>query len=88
MRRGRIFIYLAIIIIVVVAAVALYLWRRPNAAPAPAATQTTPQVSYVGIITAGQNISAGAVITDAMLSSIQILKTNLCKGYSPKKPML
>ena len=85
MRRGRIFIYLALIILVAVAGGALYLWRRPSASPAPAVTQTTPQVSYVGIITAGQNIAAGTVITDAMLSSIQIPQDKLVQGLFTNK---
>ena len=85
MRRGRIFIYLAIIIIIAVAALALYLWRRPAASPTPAATQTTPLVQYVGIITAGQNISAGTVITETMLSSIQIPKDKLVQGLFTNK---
>jgi len=86
MRRGRIFIYLALIIIIAVAGGALYLWRRPPASPSPAAsTQTTPQVQYVGIITAGQNISAGTVITDGMLSSIQIPQNKLVQGLFTNK---
>ena len=85
MRRGRIFIYLALIIIVVVAAGALYLWRRSKATPPPVPTQTTPQVHYVGIITAGQNIAAGTVITDGMLSSIQIPQDKLVQGLFTKK---
>jgi pilus assembly protein CpaB len=86
MRRGRIFIYLALIIIIVVVGGALYLWRRPAASPTSAAsTQTTPQVQYVGIITAGQNISAGTVITDGMLSSIQIPQNKLVQGLFTNK---
>lgn len=85
MRLGRIFIYLALIIIVVVAAVALYLWRRPAASPSPAATQTTPQVQYVGIITAGQNVTAGTVFTEAMLNSIQIPQDKLVQGLFTNK---
>jgi pilus assembly protein CpaB len=85
MRRGRIFIYLALIIIIAVAGGAFYLWRRPSAAPPPAATQSTPQVQYVGIITAGQNISAGTVITDGMLNSIQIPQNKLVQGLFTSK---
>ena len=85
MRRGRIFIYLALIIIVAVAAGALYYLKRPAATPPPAATQTTPQIKYVGIITAGQNISAGTVITEGMLSSIQIPQDKLVQGLFTNK---
>ncbi len=86
MKRGRIFIYLALIIIIAVVGGALYLWRRPAASPPPAAsTQTTPQIQYVGIITAGQNISAGTVITDGMLSSIQIPQNKLVQGLFTNK---
>lgn len=85
MRRGRIFIYLALIIIVGVAGAALYLWRRTATQTPAVATQTTPQVRYVGIITAGQNINPGTVITESMLSSIQIPETNLVQGLFTNK---
>ena len=85
MRRGRIFIYLALIIIVVVAGGFLYLRFRPAASPPPVATVETPQVRYVGIITAGQNISPGMVITDGMLNSIQIPEDKLVQGLFTDK---
>ncbi len=85
MRRGRIFIYLALIIIVGVAGAALYYWRiRPAASKPPVGTQT-PQVRYVGIITAGQNIYPGTIITEAMLSSFQIPEDKLVQGLFTKK---
>jgi Flp pilus assembly protein CpaB len=85
MRRGRIFIYLALIIIVGVAGAALYWWKfRPAAAPPPAVTQT-PQVRYVGIVTAGQNIYPGTIISEAMLSSIQIPEDKLVQGLFTNK---
>ena len=86
MRRGRIFIYLALIIIVAVAGGALYLWTHRAPAPAAANSSTpTPQVRYVSIITAGQNISPGTVITEAMLNSIQIPEDKLVQGLFTKK---
>ena len=85
MRRGRIFIYLALIIILAVGAGAYYLFLRPKASPTPPAAQITPQVQYVGIITAGQNISAGTLITDGMLSSIQIPQNKLVQGLFTNK---
>ncbi len=85
MRRGRIFIYLALIIIIAVAAGAWwYLTRHPAASPAAVVTPT-PQVRYVGIITAGQTISAGTVITEAMLNSIQIPQDKLVQGLFTSK---
>jgi Flp pilus assembly protein CpaB len=85
MRRGRIFIYLALIIIVGVAGAALYYWRsRPVISKSPVGTQV-PQVRYVEIITAGQNIYPGTVITDAMLSSLQIPEDKLVQGLFTKK---
>jgi pilus assembly protein CpaB len=42
-------------------------------------------VSYVGIITAGQNISPGTVITAAMLNSIQIPQDKLVQGLFTNK---
>jgi len=85
MRRGRIFIYLALIIIVGVAGVALYYWKgRPAASHPPVGTQT-PQVRYVEIITAGQNIYPGTIITEAMLNSFQIPEDKLVQGLFTKK---
>jgi pilus assembly protein CpaB len=68
-----------------VGAGAYFLYRRPSASPTPPATQTTPQIQYVGIITAGQNISAGTLITDGMLSSIQIPQNKLVQGLFTNK---
>jgi pilus assembly protein CpaB len=42
-------------------------------------------VRYVGIITAGQNISPGTVIDEAMLSSIQIPEDKLVQGLFTNK---
>jgi Flp pilus assembly protein CpaB len=80
MKRGRVFIYLALIIIIAVGAGGAYLYmHRTPAAPAQG-TQATPQISAIGIITAGQNIPPGTLITEAMLSSIQINQTDLVQG--------
>jgi pilus assembly protein CpaB len=81
MKRGRIFIYLALIIIIAVAAGGAYLYmHRTPATSQPPATQVTPQINSIGIITAGQNIPPGTLITEAMLSSIQISQTDLVQG--------
>jgi Flp pilus assembly protein CpaB len=81
MKRGRLFIYLALIIFIVVAGAGGYLWLRSRQAANQAqANQATPQVQYVDIITAGQNISPGTLITEAMLSSIQIPNTAFVAG--------
>ena len=85
MRRGRIFIYLALIIIIGVAGAALYLWRRSVTSNPPVAAQSTPQVRYVGIITAGQSINPGTVISESMLSSIQIPEDKLVQGLFTSK---
>jgi Flp pilus assembly protein CpaB len=86
MKRGRVFIYLALIIIIGVAAGGGYLWlNRPAASTPPIATQATPQTTYVEIITAGQNITPGTPITEAMLSSIQIPDTALVQGLFTNK---
>jgi Flp pilus assembly protein CpaB len=86
MRRGRIFIYLALIIILVVAAGAgyLYLRQRQAAATAASATQVPPQIRYVQIVTAGQNISPGTIITEGMLNTIQIPEDKLVQGLFTK----
>lgn len=81
MRRGRIFIYLALIVVIAVAAGAFYFLRQsPTAHPTPVATQTTPQVALVQIVTAGQNIYPGTPITESMLSSIGIPQDKLVQG--------
>jgi len=84
MKRGRIFIYLALIIIIALAAGGAYLWlhRTP---PAPPVSQVTPQMKYVEIVTAGQNINPGTPITESMLSSIQIPDTALVQGLFTNK---
>ena len=83
MRRGRIFIYLALIIILAVAAGGAYLYLRRSTTPPPVA-QPTPQIQYVNIITAGQNIAPGTLITEDMLSSIQIPQDKLVQGLFTK----
>jgi Flp pilus assembly protein CpaB len=86
MKRGRIFIYLALIIIIAVGGGAAYIMTRRNAAPPPNANATpTPQVTYVEIVTAGQNINPGTAITEAMLSSIQIPANTLVQGLFTNK---
>ena len=86
MKRGRIFIYLALIVIIAVAAGAGYLWlnRTPATTP-PATAQATPQTSFVEIVTAGQNISPGTQITEAMLGSMEIRETGLIQGEYTNK---
>jgi Flp pilus assembly protein CpaB len=86
MRRGRIFIYLALIIIVLVGAVWLFLRsRQTTGTPKPTGAVATPVVRYVDIITAGQNISPGTLITSDMLSSIQIPEDKLVQGLYTDK---
>jgi Flp pilus assembly protein CpaB len=86
MRRGRIFIYLALIVILGVAAGGYYLLKNKPSTPAQTnQTETTPQVRYVEIVTAGQNIFPGAPISVDMLSSIQIPETSLVQGLFTDK---
>ena len=86
MKRGRIFIYLALIIIVAVAAGGVYLWmHRTSLHLICLQRQVTPQSKCVGIVTAGQNITPGTLITEAMLSSIQIPDTALVQGLFTNK---
>ena len=86
MKRGRIFIYLALIVFFAVAAVGGYLWmRRTRTTTTPPETQGTPQARIVEIVTAGQNITPGTAITEAMLSSIQIPDTALVQGLFTNK---
>lgn len=86
MRRGRIFIYLALIVVIAVGGGALYLWtHRTPTQQQTTETQATPQVRYVEIVTAGQNIYPGTPITEDMLSSIQIPEENLVVGLFTNK---
>ena len=86
MKRGRIFIYLALIVIIAVAAGGGYLWlNRTPATTLPATAQATPQTSFVEIVTAGQNISPGTQITEAMLGSMEIRETGLIQGEYTNK---
>jgi pilus assembly protein CpaB len=86
MKRGRIFIYLALIVIIAVAAGGAYLWmNRPTTGTQTPPEQTTPQVNYVEIVIAGQNIASGTQITEAMLSSFQIPDTALVQGFFTSK---
>ena len=81
MRRGRIFIYLALIIIIAVAGGWLYLRSRQKATSQQSVgTTATPVVRFVQVISAGQNISPGTLITEAMLSSYQMPEDNLVQG--------
>jgi pilus assembly protein CpaB len=90
MRRGRIFIYLSLILVVVVAGAAIYWWTTRPVTPSDAnTTQTAPELRYVEIVTAGQNIYPGTPITEAMLSSIQIPEDKLVEGlYTSKSDLV
>jgi Flp pilus assembly protein CpaB len=85
MKRGRLFIYLALIVVIAVVAGGGYLWLKRSNAQQASETQTTPQVRYVEIVTAGQNITPGTPISEAMLSSIQIPETALVQGLFTNK---
>jgi Flp pilus assembly protein CpaB len=86
MRRGRIFIYLALIVIIGVAAGGFYLYKNKKpSTPQASQTETTPQLRYVEIVTAGQNIYPGTPITEDMLSSIQIPEDKLVQGLFTNK---
>jgi Flp pilus assembly protein CpaB len=88
MRRGRIFIYVALVLIILVAAGYLFLRSRKSATPQPSAAQETPIVRYVDIVTAGQGISPGTLISEDMLSSIQIPEDKLVQGLFTDKASL
>jgi Flp pilus assembly protein CpaB len=89
MKRGRVFIYLALLIILIIAAGGAYLYFTGQLPiTQPQAVQETPQVTYVEIITAGQNINPGTSITEAMLSTIQIPDTALVQGLFTSKAEL
>jgi len=78
MKRGRLFIYLALIILIAVGGGGAYLWmRRTPSTTQPPEGQVTPQTTMIDIVSAGQNISPGTQITEAMLSTIQIPSTSL-----------
>jgi Flp pilus assembly protein CpaB len=86
MRRGRIFIYLALIIILVVVAGFFFIRsRQKTPAQTAAFTPTAPAMRYVEIVTAGQNIATGTMITEDMLSSIQIPEDKVVQGLFTNK---
>jgi len=68
MRRGRIFIFLALILIIGLAVVAL-VFRQFLIPGTPAAT---PQPTTVKVYIAGQNIPQGELITEEVLSTMDI----------------
>ncbi len=84
MRRGRIFIYLALIIIIALGGGAYYLWTHRTPATPPE-SQPTQAVTFVEIVTAGQNIPPGTLITESMLSTIQIPANTLVAGLFTNK---
>jgi pilus assembly protein CpaB len=89
MRRGRIFIYLALIIIVAVVAGWLFLRSRQKATlQQSVGTQATLVERYVQIISAGQNIAPGTLITEAMLSSYQLPEDMLVGGDFTDKSLV
>lgn len=88
MRRGRIFIYLALIIIVAVVAGGLFLWRQKATSQQAGGTQSTLVERYVQIVSAGQNIAQGSLITDAMLSSYPLPEDNLVEGQFRDKSLV
>ncbi len=81
MRRGRIVTYIVLVLVVIAAVVGGYIWLKSQQKPPAAPVGTpTPEVRYVSIVTAGQNIAAGTLITEAMLNTIQIPETALVQG--------
>jgi pilus assembly protein CpaB len=89
MRRGRIFIYLALIIIVAVVAGWLFLRSRQKATSQQSVgTQATLVERYVQIISAGQNIAPGTLITEAMLSSYPLPEDMLVEGQFKDKSLV
>ena len=89
MRRGRIFIYIALILILLLVAGWLFLRSRQKS-PSQANSGATPTavVRYVDIVTAGQNISPGSLISQDMLSTIQIPEDKLVEGLYTDKTAL
>ena len=86
MRRGRVFIYLALIVIIALAAAGLYFFKfRPGSQQPTTTPLTTPELRYVEIVTAGQNINPGVPITEAMLSSIQVPQDKVAVGLFTNK---
>ena len=86
MKRGRILIYIALIIIVAVGGGTAYVLTHRNAPkPSGNGAQATPQITYVDIVTAGQNIPPGSAISDSMLSSMQIPASALKQGEFTNK---
>ncbi len=79
MRRGRIFIFLALIVIIGVGLLFFLMRRSPASHPSTQASPT-PQIVYLEIFIAGQNISPGTAITEDMLRTIKIPQDAQAQG--------
>ncbi|MBU1661946.1 MAG: hypothetical protein KKD28_10810 [Chloroflexi bacterium] len=81
MRRGRIFIYLALIIILGLAAV-FVLYQRNAQTPSDAdqASEPVPVIELVDVVVVTQAIPRGALLDDAVVTTIQIPKTESVAG--------
>ena len=68
MRRGRIFIILAIVLLIVFVIVFFVGRQILNRV----STTTTPEITYVDVIVAGQNINQGTEINESLLTTISL----------------
>ena len=81
MRRGRIFIYLALVIVIALVVAGIWMWRSGLLSGLTTTEpETTAEILYVEIVTAGQNIYPGTAITVEMLNTIQIPQQDLVVG--------
>jgi Flp pilus assembly protein CpaB len=84
MRRSRT-ILIVLIVVVVVAIIGVLAVQLLGGLGKKSTATPTPAIRYVEVITAGQNISPGPQITDAMLSTMTIPETELEAGYITDK---
>lgn len=87
MRRGRIFIYLALIIILGVVIGWYFLSQKAGTQQASETPAASAQ-QYVQVISAGQNITAGTLITEPMLSSYPFPQDQLMEGFLTDKALV
>src|SRR5512147_420076 len=86
MRRGRIFLILALLIVIVLA---VFLVLRQNTLSPSTQTQTetapTPEVSRVNVVIVTQKIARGSVLTEDVVSEVQVPEDLLVPGMITSK---
>ncbi|KAF0108610.1 MAG: hypothetical protein FD146_496 [Anaerolineaceae bacterium] len=81
MRRGRTILVILLVVVVVIVGGVLAVRLLGGTTGGQTAATPTPEVRYVEVIVAGQNISSGQQIEEGMLSTMHIPETYQAAGY-------